>query len=66
MDYVTNLRELDGGDVSVAGGIETIRSLFLAGAVDQLILTLHPVVTNNGRRLFDESAPMTRLSLLSA
>jgi len=64
--YVTNLRELDGGNISVAGGIETIRSLFLAGAIDQLILTTHPVVTNDGRRLFDESAPMTRLSLLGA
>lgn len=49
-----------------AFGIETIRSLFLAGLIDTLTLTTHPVVTNEGRRLFDESVPSTRLSLLEA
>jgi len=64
--YVANLREQDGGDISVTGGIDTVRSLFLAGVVDELILTVHPVVTNEGRRLFDESVPTTRLSLVRA
>ena len=62
--YVRKLREQDGGDISVSGGIDTIRSLFLAGVIDQLILTTHPVATNEGRRLFDESVPTTRLSLM--
>lgn len=66
VEYVKNLRAQGGSDISVAGGIETIRSLFLAGVIDQLILTTHPVVTNEGRRLFDESVPVTRLSLVSA
>lgn len=65
-EYVNALRERGDGDISVAGGIDTIRSLFLAGAIDELILTTHPVVTNVGRRLFDESVPTTRLSLVSA
>lgn len=64
--YVRTLREQDGGDISVAGGIDTVRSLFLGGVVDELILTTHPVVTNEGRRLFDDSVPTTRLSLLRA
>ncbi len=64
--YVETLRTLEGGDISVAGGIETVRSLFLAGVVDELILTMHPVVTGQGRRLFDESVPTTRLALASA
>ena len=64
--YVQNLREQDGGQISVTGGIDTVRSMFLAGVVDELILTTHPVVTNEGRRLFDESVPMTRLTLLRA
>jgi len=66
VDYIKDLRQQDGGDISVAGGIDTVRSLFLAGVIDQLILTTHPVVTNEGRRLFDESVPTTRLSLMSA
>lgn len=64
--YVQGLRERGDGDISVVGGIETVRSLFLAGLVDELTLTTHPVVTNEGRRLFDENVPQTRLRLLRA
>lgn len=66
VDYVKTLREQERGDISVAGGIDTIRSLFLAGVIDELILTTHPVVRNEGRRLFDERVPTTRLSLVRA
>lgn len=66
VDYVKGLQRDGEGDILVVGGIETVRSLFLAGAVDALILTIHPVVTNEGRRLFDESVPLTRLSLLDS
>ena len=51
------------GTISVVGGIETIRSLFLAGVIDALTLTTHPVV-GVGRRLFDETVPVTRLELV--
>lgn len=64
--YVKNLRERGEGGIIVSGGIETVRSLFLQGLIDELILTTHPVVTNQGRRLFDESVPVTRLQLLTA
>jgi dihydrofolate reductase len=64
--YVNNLKETDGGDISVGGGIETVRSLFLAGVVDALTLTTHPVAANEGRRLFDETVPLTRLVLLDS
>lgn len=62
--YVQELRESEGGDISVTGGIDTVRSLFLAGLVDELTLTTHPVVTDQGRRLFDETVPTTRLALV--
>jgi dihydrofolate reductase len=63
--YVQQLQQQGDGDIAVTGGIETIRSLFLAGVVDALTLTVHPVVTDRGRRLFDESVPLTRLTLLA-
>lgn len=66
VDYVTNLCQGDGGDISVVGGIETVRSLFLDGLIDRLTLTTHPVTADQGRRLFDQSTPLTRLSLLDA
>jgi dihydrofolate reductase len=62
--YVKELKEEGEGDISVTGGIETTRSLFLAGVIDALTLTVHPVVTNEGRRLFDDTVPLTRLTLL--
>jgi dihydrofolate reductase len=63
VDHVRSLKNGDGGGISVVGGIDTIRSLFLAGVVDELTLTTHPVV-GVGRRLFDESVPVTRLQLV--
>ncbi len=63
--YVRELAAGEGGDISVAGGVETVRSLFLGGVVDRLVLTTHPVI-GAGRRLFDESVPVTRLELLDA
>ncbi len=67
VEYVENLRENGAdGEITVAGGISTVRSLFVAGVIDELTLTTHPVVTNEGRRLFDETVPVTRLNLLSA
>jgi RNA polymerase sigma-70 factor (ECF subfamily) len=67
VDYVTALRDNgDEGEISIGGGIKTIRSLFLAGAVDALTLTTHPVVTPDGARLFDESVPLTRLKLVAS
>lgn len=63
--YVHDLAAGEGGGISVAGGVETVRRLFLGGVVDELTLTTHPVV-GVGRRLFDESVPVTRLRLLDA
>ncbi len=62
--YVQKLQQDGEGDIAVIGGIETVRSLFLAGVIDALTLTVHPAVTDQGRRLFDETVPVTRLALL--
>lgn len=66
VEYVRRLREDGDGDISVVGGIDTIRSLFLAGVIDELTLTTHPVVVGRGRRLFDDQLDTTRLRLVSA
>lgn len=61
--YVEELKAGEGGDIVVAGGVETVSTLFLAGVIDRLTLTVHPVVAQ-GRRLFDDSVPVTRLKLV--
>ncbi|GAB17436.1 hypothetical protein GOEFS_032_00320 [Gordonia effusa NBRC 100432] len=66
VEYVKALRENGSdGEISVAGGIDTVRSLFIGGAIDVLTLTTHPVV-GVGRRLFDETVPITRLKLVDS
>lgn len=62
-DEVRALREQDGGDVTVVG-ISVIRQLFLAGLVDALTLTTHPVLAGSGTRLFDTTHQPLRLRLL--
>ena len=65
IDYVRALADSDAeGGITVAGGVQTVRSLFLAGVIDTLTLTIHPAVTGEGRRLFDDSVPVTRLNLV--
>ncbi len=66
VDYVRELAASDGGKITVAGGIETVRTLFLGGVVDTLTLTMHPAVTGEGRRVFDDSVPLTRLRLVDS
>ena len=43
-----------------------IHALFLGGVVDTLTLTTHPVVTGEGRRLFDDTTDLTRLTLVDS
>lgn len=64
--FLQQLRESGDGDIAVMGGVDTVRYLFTAGVIDALTLTVHPVATNDGRRLFDESVPLTRLQLLDS
>lgn len=64
--YVKNLAETSEGRVTVTGGVQTVRSLFVGGAIDTLTLTMHPAVTPDGARLFDETVPLTRLQLVDS
>ena len=65
--YLVALKAADtDGGIIVAGGVETVRRLFLAGVIDTLTLTIHPAVTGEGQRLFDDSVPVTRLDLVDS
>ena len=44
------------GDVDIAGGASTVRQAFAAGAIDELLLDVVPVLLGRGERLFDEVA----------
>ncbi len=40
-------------EVDIAGGASTVRQAFAAGAVDELVLHIVPVLLGTGERLFD-------------
>jgi dihydrofolate reductase len=42
-----------GEDVSIAGGASTVRQALAAGAIDELVLDVVPVLLGAGERLFD-------------
>jgi dihydrofolate reductase len=63
-DFVTDLRQQDGGTIGIGGSPTLVRTLFDAGLLDELTLLVHPVVAGGGRkRLFADDATLTKLEL---
>jgi dihydrofolate reductase len=42
-----------GAEVGIAGGASTVRQALTAGAIDELVLDIAPVLLGSGERLFD-------------
>lgn len=53
-EEVSTLKEADGGDIQIPGSPSLVRSLMIAGLVDELGLMIHPVALGAGQRLFDD------------
>jgi dihydrofolate reductase len=51
----------NGKDVHIMGGADTIRQALAAGHVQELTLSIAPVILGAGKRLFDDSTPSVRL-----
>lgn len=60
---VTALKSTLDGDLVVLGSGELLRSLLAHDLVDQLSLTIHPLVLGSGRRLFPAEGPRMALHL---
>ena len=66
-DFVSELRQQDGGTIGTAGSPTLVRTMFDEGLLDELILLIHPVVAGGGRkRLFADDAALTRLELVES
>jgi dihydrofolate reductase len=50
---IAALRDQPGGDIYVVGGATTVRSFINAGLLDELRLTVHPMLVGEGASLFD-------------
>jgi dihydrofolate reductase len=47
------VKAADGAEVDIAGGASTVQQALAAGAVDELVLSVVPVLLGRGERLFD-------------
>jgi len=62
-DAVCRVKEKQGMDLGVPGGIRTAQTLVRLGLVDEFDLTVHPVTLGDGKRVF---TGRTGLELISA
>lgn len=53
LEFVTELKQMPGGDIGVHGSISLTQSLLDAGLVDELRLCVAPVLHMRGRKLFE-------------
>jgi dihydrofolate reductase len=64
---LTDIKALDGGDISMSGSATTVRWLLREGLLDELNLLVHPIVAGEGHaRLFPADEPTIPLELLRA
>jgi dihydrofolate reductase len=63
VEFVRDLKQQPGGDVGVHGSISVAQALLAAGVVDELKLTIGPMIAGRGRRLLD-GVPSIQLELI--
>ena len=60
------IKEEPGKDIWLFGGASLSNSLMEAALVDELWMSVHPILLGNGKRLFREQDYRTRLTLLDS
>ena len=64
-EAVRRLKEQPGGRIAMNGSGTLLRSLLVAGLVDELHLLVHPVVVGTGKHLFQDGSQTFGLTLES-
>jgi dihydrofolate reductase len=63
---VRTLRAQPGGDLWLFGGADLTAQFLRAGLVDELLLSIHPVLLGAGKPLFSQTHPREWFDLLAA
>lgn len=66
VNSLLGLKQQPGKDIYVVGGAALVGSLINAGWIDELRLTVHPVVLGQGKALFNAVGQRQRLELIEA
>jgi len=65
-DAVAELKAQPGKDLTILGSGALIRSLMRRSLIDELLLTIHPLVLGSGRRLFADDGTYAALKLVDS
>ena len=61
-----DLKNTEGGEISVFSSISLVRQLLFGGVLDELTVMIHPVIAGAGQHLFEPADPTTRLELVDS
>jgi len=65
-DLIQRLKSEKGKDIYCDGGAEIINELLRHDLIDELIISIIPILVGNGTRLFKDGRPEQRLEFISA
>ncbi len=65
-DLIDEIAEEAGGPIWLVGGGEITAEFMVAGLVDELILSIHPIILGDGVRLFHRGIPRMDLELVNS
>lgn len=65
-ELVQKLKSEDGKDIYCDGGAEIINELLQHDLIDEFIISVIPILTGNGTRLFKDNRPEQQLELVNA
>jgi len=65
-DFAETLRQTEGKAIWLVGGAALSQSFLLAGLIDEIVLSIHPVLLSDGIRLFDRVDSAPSLTLISS
>lgn len=66
IDLIQRLKSEEGKGIYCDGGAEIINELLQHELIDELIISIIPVLVGNGTRLFNDGRPEQHLELISA
>jgi dihydrofolate reductase len=52
LEAVTRLKQQEGSNLAVIGGVRTAQTFVRLGLIDEYVLLVHPVAIGNGQRVF--------------
>jgi len=65
-EEISKLKQQPGKDIVISGSGALVRSLLEYGLLDELKLSIHPIVVGSGKKLFEDGEKRTPLELVES